>query len=403
MFVATTLAGALNYLYQIYMGRVLGPEEYGIFGALFAMFYMIGIIAQTLGTSVTSFVSRLTGEGKNIGFFLIGSLKHMAILGLFVTLLFLASSEGLASFLNLPSSGPIMVIAPILLISWVSPISGGTLRGVKRFKALGFVNISNALFKLIFGVMLVALGFGVIGALLGVAAGSFIAMFISLIFLRPYFREKSTLEPHFQFSSFYSYSLPVMIAMVCFSIPANLDVVFAKYFFSSTEAGLYTSASVLGKIIFFFTAGIYAVMFPMIAEKRVKGKETSGILRKSLVYTGLLSGSVTLAYLLFPNVAIGVFGPNYTGAIPLIAPYGLAMFFFSLTVVIMHYHLALKDMRYIALFAGFTVLEVVMFIVFHSSLLEMARVLLVSNFLLLSGSLFYTWRWGHDISHSTNV
>ena len=81
MFIASTLAGALSYLYQVYMGRALGPEDYGVFGALFAIFYMIAVISQTLGTTATSFVSRFKGEGKQIGFFLSGSIKQMALIG----------------------------------------------------------------------------------------------------------------------------------------------------------------------------------------------------------------------------------------------------------------------------------------------------------------------------------
>ena len=64
MFISGTIAGIFNYIYQVYMGRALGPEEYGVFGALFAIFYMIGIISQTLGTSTTQFVSKFVGEGK---------------------------------------------------------------------------------------------------------------------------------------------------------------------------------------------------------------------------------------------------------------------------------------------------------------------------------------------------
>jgi O-antigen/teichoic acid export membrane protein len=390
MFAATILAGALSYIYQVYMGKVLGPEEYGVFGALFAIFYMIGVIAQTLSTSAARFVSMFMGEGRQIGFFLTGSLKRMALLGLVVSLVFLASSRELASLLKLPSLKPVMVLVLILFLAWITPINGGALRGVKRFRALGFMNISNAFFKLVFGVLLVALGFGVSGALLGVAMGMLIALLISFIFLKPYFRPNNPHEPDFSFSSFYSYSMPVMLAMVCFSVPANLDVVLAKYFFTATEAGLYTSASVLGKIIFFFPSAIYAVMFPMIAERHARGENTSSILRKSLVYTGLLSGSMSLLYLLFPRLVVKLFGPGYAAALPLVAPYGLAMFFFSLTVIVMQYHLAIKNMRYIALFAGFTVLEILLLVTFHSSTLEMVKILLGANLALLSASLYYT-------------
>jgi O-antigen/teichoic acid export membrane protein len=403
MFAATTFAGIFNYLYQVYMGRVMGPEEYGVFGALFAIFYMIGVISQTLGTSAASFVSRITGEGKHISFFLSGSLKRMALMGLVVSIIFIASSSGLTSLLNLPDRRPVLVLAPILFLTWVSPISSGALRGVKRFFALGFVNVSNAIFKLVFGVLLVFLGFGVSGALMGVAAGMLAALVISFVFLKPYFGHNNPDEREFRFTTFYSYSLPVMLAMIAFSVPANLDVVLAKYFFSATDAGLYTSASVLGKIIFFFPAGIYAVMFPMIAEKHARGEDTTGILRKSLLYTALLSGSVALGYLLFPQLVMKIFGASYAAALPLVAPYGFAMFFFSLTVIVMQYHLAIKNMWYVALFAGATFIEVLLLVVFNSSIQQMVEVLLIANLSILLVSLLYTQRWKNDICYSTDV
>jgi O-antigen/teichoic acid export membrane protein len=239
--------------------------------------------------------------------------------------------------------------------------------------------------------------------LMGVAAGMFAALVISFLFLKPYFGHNNPDERDFRFTSFYSYSLPVMLAMIAFSVPANLDVVLAKYFFSATDAGLYTSASVLGKIIFFFPAGILAVMFPMIAEKHARGEETTSILRKSLLYTALLSGSVAMGYLLFPQLIIKVFGASYAAALPLVAPYGFAMFFFSLTVIVMQYHLAIGNMRYVALFAGLTLFESLLFFVYNSSIQQMVEVLLIANLSILLLSLLYTQRWKNDINSCTNV
>ena len=161
-------------------------------------------------------------------------------------------------------------------------------------------NISNASFKLFFGIALVMAGFGVSGALFGVAIGTILGLFISFIFLKPYIKPNNPHEPDFRYSSFYSYSLPVMFAMISLSIPSNLDVILAKYFFSPAEAGLYTSVSVLGKIVFFFSGAVGTVMFPMITEKFTKREDTKGILKKSILCAGALSGGLVLIYVLYP-------------------------------------------------------------------------------------------------------
>ena len=116
------------------------------------------------------------------------------------------------------------------------------------------------------------------------------------------------------------------------------------------------------------------------------------MLKKSLVYSFLLSGFVVAAYILFPRLVVIFFGSRYLDALPFIAPYGLAMLFFSLSTILLNYHLAIKNMRYVAIFAGFTILEVLLLLIFHASPLEMIYVLLSVNLALLIASLIYTWR-----------
>lgn len=392
MFVATTTAGLLSYIYQIYMGRALGPEQFGVFGALFAIFYMMGIISQTVGTSITQFTSQLIGEGKSIGFFIKGSLLRAAALGLLMTLIFASLSNTIASVLKINGIEALLVLAVVFFLLWIQAVLGGALRGLKYFPQLGVAHVSNALLKLLGGVALVVLGFGVAGAIAGMVIGMLFGFILSLIFLRKHFSSSNPEEP-FDYSRIYTYSFPVMLAMFCYSVPANVDVILAKYFFTAEQAGYYTSASVLGKIIFFFPAAIYVVMFPMIAEKHIKGEDTMPLLKKSLAYTFLLIAPLVALYLIFPHIAIKVFGSSYIPAIPLIGPYGLAIFFFSLSVIIMYYHLAIKNMRYIAFFIAFTVAEILMLAIFHASPLQMATVLMAANGVLLGVSGGYTLRF----------
>jgi O-antigen/teichoic acid export membrane protein len=85
-----------------------------------------------------------------------------------------------------------------------------------------------------------------------------------------------------------------------------------------------------------------------------------------------------------------VFGAEYIGAAPLIRLYGIAMFFFCLTVVLMYYNLAVHSLKYVYIFVFFTFLLIGLLSVFHSSMIEMITILLVTNVALFLSSYFYT-------------
>src|SRR3989344_4146763 len=72
------LAGAmivnlLNYAYQLVMGRLLGPEEYGVLGALFSLIYIITFSFGTLKTVVMRFSAGYIAKKK------LGKVKYVLI------------------------------------------------------------------------------------------------------------------------------------------------------------------------------------------------------------------------------------------------------------------------------------------------------------------------------------
>src|SRR3989338_2360056 len=94
VFAATIAAGVCNYIFQLYMGRALGPEEYGVLGALFSMFYALNVPSGTVQTVVTKFVSEykaMNEYGKITGFF-IGALKRITLYGLVFLVVFMVVS-----------------------------------------------------------------------------------------------------------------------------------------------------------------------------------------------------------------------------------------------------------------------------------------------------------------------
>jgi len=392
MFLVSIIAGACNYIYQLYMGRALGPEEYGVFGSLFAIFYIISVLTATIQTSVARFVSKFIGEGakEKIHYFMQGLLKRMLFLGIAMFLFFVIISGWLSSFLKIDAIMPVIILGSILLFSTLLPVNLGALQGIQKFISLGFNTVLNFLLKLVFGIALVVIGFGVNGALGAVIIASAVALIVSFIPLRSFFSKVYSKNSDFKFSELYKYSFPTMIAMFCFAVPANVDVIIAKHFFAAHSAGLYTAATVLGKIILFIPGAIVIAMFPKVSKMYAEKKDTSHLLNISLLYTGLVSCVMAIGYWFFPSLVVSIpYGSAYVEVAPVLQLYGMAMLFFSLTIVLMRYSLAVHDTRYVYLFAFFTLVEIGLITVFHASMMEMATIILVVNVLLFVSSYVY--------------
>ena len=184
-----------------------------------------------------------------------------------------------------------------------------------------------------------------------------------------------------------------MVAMLCFAVPANVDVIIAKHFFAAHTAGLYTAASVLGKIILFIPGAVVVAMFPKVSKMYAEKRDTGHLLNLSLLYTGLVSGVMAVGYWFFPSLVVRIpYGYAYVEVAPVVQLYGVAMLFFSLTVVLMRYSLAIHDISYVYLFAFFSLIEIGLLIVFHASMMEMARIILMVNAALLISGIIYVFR-----------
>ena len=111
--------------------------------------------------------------------------------------------------------------------------------------------------------------------------------------------------------------------MLCFSVPANVDVIMAKHFFSDYTAGIYVAVSVLGKIIIFLPGAIVDAMFPKVSKRHSEKKGTIHLLNMSLLYTGAGTGIIAAACWFLPSQIIEIpFGIEYIEASPLLQLYG---------------------------------------------------------------------------------
>jgi len=383
MFSATLVANLLAYLFHVYMGRSLGPAEYGILGSLLAASYIIFVPLGAISTVVTKFISEFKARGEygKAASLLFSAMRKLSRYAIFIFVGLSLSSWLIADFLRIPSPLPVILIGLLLAFALILSIPRGVLRGLQKFGQLG-LNISlEALIRLLLGILLVSLGLGVNGAILAYGLAYLAATFLMLIPLRFLFHLRNeTIDV----SRIYKFSLPALTMSVCLALMTNVDLIFIKHFFTSEQAGVYTVVSILGKVIFFVSTAFTIPMFPLVSELHTRGENTLAILRKSSIYVISFSGIVMATYWLFPSFIVDtLYGPTYQAAVPLLGAIGIAMGLIALVMVYTAYLLALKNMQFIKILLGCTFLEIVLLWLFHHTLLQVVQVLIITNGLTL--------------------
>ncbi len=382
--IGSSLANILNYFYQLAMGRLLGPAEYGILGALFSVMYVATFSLGTIKTVVMKFTSEYAEEPGKIKSLMKYSFEKLALYGSIGFILFLLASVSLAKFLNIDNPVLIVLTGIFLFLSVLTPIPMGVLNGLEKYMPMNVVGVVVALVKLLLGVAAVSLSYGVFGALVALDLSQVLAIVVPLVVLLPFLRVDKEKIEHVDLLK---YSLPVFVGITMMNLFVNIDVLLVKHYFTSVEAGYYAAASIIGKTILFGTSALVIVMFPKVSKE---SNNSSPLLKSTLFYTFVMAATASALFFIVPTfISNSLFGKAYEIS-SYVGLFGLALGIFSLSNVLMNYHLALNNTSFVYWLIPFLLLEVGAITIFHSSLKEVIQVVLVTNVLLAGFLLFMT-------------
>jgi O-antigen/teichoic acid export membrane protein len=385
LFAASIIAGFLNYLFQLYVGRMLGPSDYGIYSSLVALLYIMSVPSSTIQTSVAKLVSDYSSDYGKIKYLLKYVFWKLTVIAVLVSFLFFISSIYVADFLRINSKIYFFLLSILLLISFLTPVLIGALQGMQMFFQMGINNVAGAFFKLLSGILLVYLGFGLNGALLALFIGSLLALLIAFMPLH-FIKENKEVSGNIKLLT---YSAVVLLATIGLTFMTNADLLIVKHYLSDTEAGYYAAAALLGKMILFATAPIAMVMFPKATAMNNKNHNGVNLLRNSLLYTGGISFFIIAVFILIPELIVKIlFGSNFMEISGLLVYFAAAMAFFSLANTFVFYDLATRKYRFLYVLGAVSVLEVVLISLYHDSSLTVVRILLALMAILLIGVWF---------------
>jgi O-antigen/teichoic acid export membrane protein len=386
MFIGIGLFNLFNLLYHFFMLRMLPPVDYGHLNTLVAVFMIISVPASTVQTAVTKFFSSF--QAQNQFDHVKGLLRHllllMLIIGISLFLLFSLGGSFVSSFLQISSYSLILLLGASLFFAMVLPIPWGGLSGLQKFGSLTLAMIINSGLKLILGIFLVFLGLGVMGAMSSVALSYFISTLFSLLLLEMNLsKENKTADraqhpgrlTSYNLSAVYRYFFPVGSTLLCFMVLTNVDLILVKHFFTPVEAGYYSIAQMVGKIILFLPLPIVMVMFPKLSTLEGQEKKALATLGKSLGIAGLLCGGTIILSLLFPSFIVKILsGKAHLECVALVRIFSVNMGLFSCTLILLYYHLSTQRRRFLYPLCFFTLIEIGLIILFHDTLIQILLV-----------------------------
>ena len=370
------------------MLRNLTSGDYGILNSLLSMFIILSIPIGTVRTAIVKFIASFSVHNQwgKIRHLLFSLGKKVFLASGIIFLMIILAKTYIANFLQIPNQNLIIMLALAVFFAGIMPLVTGGLQGLQRFGFLGLSNVASGGLKLILGIILVSFGLGVMGSMSAFVVSNSIGFALALVSLVYFVRKNSNTDSDetVDFSEVYRYFYPVAITSFCIMILTNIDIILVKAFFKPEEAGLYSTAQMVGKIIYFLPAAVGVVMFPKVSASHAQSKDTLPILKRSLVMVSSLCGTASLICVLFPLAVIKLLsGKAYPELLPLVRLFAVTMVPFTLVYVISLYQLSIHRVKFIFPLVFFTFLQVVLISLFHNTLSSVLYIMLCNAIILL--------------------
>jgi O-antigen/teichoic acid export membrane protein len=354
LFFGVIVASVLNYFFHLLIGRWVSVESYGEIESLNSMINIVVVPAMAISMAATGYSAGFKSENdraKNLALVRLLNRKLLIII-LPVFVLFLIFMPWITRFLNFNSFWPLLILGAYLVISLFSAINVGTLIGWGNFKSIRDLNVWGSAAKFLSGILLVKIGFSVMGAIAGYFLGALFAYLLSFKMLKFIFKEKSaSTNLNFDFSTVKSRIFLLFWGNLALNILGNADMVLAKHNLDPSLAGQYGVLTIVSKIIFFVTSIVATVLFSVSSENNHKKEDSFRYFLDAFLLVAVISVVSALAYFLFPGLILGIlFGAKYSSLAGYLGWFGMLAGLFSLVNLTFQYLLSLRSSRAVYVF-----------------------------------------------------
>lgn len=313
----------LTYLFRVVIARSsLGAEGYGIFSLVAALFGIATIIPilglnQGLLRYVPYYLTKK--DNKRVGSNINTALKVSFVLSILTSIIIFLSAEWIA--MNIFKEEELIILLKILAIAIpfevIKNIIIFILKGFKKAKYETYIkNIAEGVIKLGLSIILIKLGFSIVGVVIAYISASIISFIISVISIKKEYPSfaKSLIRSPIE-TKLLKFSLPLMFTAALTYLIYWTDTLMIGWLLKRPDlVGVYNVATPTALLLYTFSYAIFVLLIPLLTEaytrKDLKGFDE--IYKYSTKWAMITIIFLAILFIIYPGVVLNLFfGSEY--------------------------------------------------------------------------------------------
>ena len=321
-FVGTLFTAVAGYLFKIYLARVLGAEALGIYAlgmtivGFFALFNGLGL-PQAAVRFVAAYSA--TGQWQRLHAFLRRAFGLLGTANVVLAAAMMVVGPWLArSLYHVPALVPyLQLFAVVLILGAFTLFLGQVLAGYKDVALRTVVtNLIGSPLNIVFGVVLLSLGFGLRGYLLAQIASTVIVLLLLLAASWRLTPREARRAPHGAVPverEVFWFSAAVFGVSILEFVLAQADKILLGAFLDVRQVGIYSVAATLVAFVPVALQSVNQIFSPTIADLHARGERALlGRLFQTLTKWILgLTLPLVFVMIIFSKPLMRLFGPAF--------------------------------------------------------------------------------------------
>lgn len=380
--ISVMLVNGGNYLYNLILGRLLGPEVFSEAALLVTFLLVLSFLGMTFQLATAKYTILFSGD-EWLGFEQL-MYRYALGLGVIIGVLIFGLAPQLQDMFQTTSSFMFKTFATAIPFYFLMSVNRGKYQGKQDYKSLSMTYQTEMWSRLLF--TLLFLWLVPLESSLLIAVGITLSFLFGLI--PSNFKWKNLWAKHSLSVVNKKMVLGFIGITLCYELTLiiinNSDILLVKHYFPPKEAGMYSSLALIGRMVYFVAWMFVMLLLPEVIQRQKQGLKTAPILFRYVAYIGTLSFGIVLISLLFPKYIITLmFGDAYLSMAPLLWQYALATSLFAIGNIFSYYFLSLNEYVPIMVSGVMGIIQVAMITIFHSSLSIVVQVQILAMTMLL--------------------